>query len=551
MRSIFRLAIVALIACGSPSSTPDASVGFSHGALGGIPGGGFVPPTKVSEGSTISGLIVGDVAVAASSTSLTNGSMTDDGTYVTIDGMKLKTCSQTISSGASLVNLTIPDGCGVLLLTDNVSSFDVPLVGIAPPASGVRSVWIINVGPDNIELYAKNTNATAVNWQLEGDFVTWYQTAGVAYQYVYDTTNSFWTVVGISADVGEFNVNGPLTVSANVFGTGEFEWSASSYSLVLNYALAGDDYIRAFNASTGTIHIGDGTANGTASVVIGDPTTAIHIDSASGPTISSGSGAPSGSCVSGSVYLQTSGSVGFNACISSAWNAFANASGGHQFLGEQVFTASGTYTPTSGAHAIIVTMIGGGGGGGGAQFGSTNAACGGGGGGGTIVTFTLIPGGAIATSTITIGTGGTAGASSGGQGGTGGDTTFLTPIVGGTTYTAKGGVGGLGTTATAATGAAEGGFVPTTGSTGPTGARFGGERGGHCIWTNGTSAGIAAGAGADSPYGTGGFGPVGSTGTGQPALGQGAGGGGGASTSGVGHTGGAGAGGIVVIDEFN
>lgn len=106
----------------------------------------------------------------------------------------------------------------------------------------------------------------------------------------------------------------------------------------------------------------------------------------------------------------------------------------------QTFTASGTYTPTSGMKYCLVFSTGGGGGGGGVDSSSNSSgivAVGGGGAGGTCIE--LFSAATIgANQTVTVGAGGTAGAATGGNGGNGGDTTF------GALHTATGGEGALG-----------------------------------------------------------------------------------------------------------
>lgn len=108
-------------------------------------------------------------------------------------------------------------------------------------------------------------------------------------------------------------------------------------------------------------------------------------------------------------------------------------------LAMQVFTASGTYTPTPGMTQCVVLSTGAGGGGGGADSdGSSHAGAGGGGAGGTCIE--LFSAATIgASQTVTIGAAGSAGSTAGGNGGAGGNTTF------GALHTANGGSGGVGT----------------------------------------------------------------------------------------------------------
>jgi hypothetical protein len=164
---------------------------------------------------------------------------------------------------------------------------------------------------------------------------------------------------------------------------------------------------------------------------------------------------------------------------------------GIRTIAMQVFTANGTYTPTSGMKFCIAFGTGGGGGGGGVDGQSSGAdmASGGSAGATSIGLYTAAQIGA--SKTITIGAGGTAGSTSGGNGGTGGSTTISSSLM-----TATGGVGGNGTTSNqaappAATAAGTGGVLNLVGAPGHAGvagvnASFGfGGRGGASFWGGG------------------------------------------------------------------
>lgn len=107
-------------------------------------------------------------------------------------------------------------------------------------------------------------------------------------------------------------------------------------------------------------------------------------------------------------------------------------------VNQQVFTSSGTYTPTVGMKYCIIEAVGGGGGGGGSANGGAYSVSGGGGGGGgysrTVATAAAIG----ASQVVTIGAGGT-GAPIGNNPGTNGGDTSL-----GVICIAKGGSGGFG-----------------------------------------------------------------------------------------------------------
>src|SRR6266576_667956 len=206
----------------------------------------------------------------------------------------------------------------------------------------------------------------------------------------------------------------------------------------------------------------------------------------------------------------------------------------------QKFTASGTYTPTSGMLHCIIECVGGGGGSGGiANMGAgTGGSPGGGGAGGYSRTYSTAA--AIgASKTVTIGAAGAAGAGAGPTaGGAGGDTSV------GTLCIAKGGSGG----AAGASGGGGVGGVAGTGDVTGTGAPGGtgmnqaiitvttrGPNGGSTLWGGGGRESVAAGVAVPGDNGTG--------------FGSGA---GGWATQNVGGAanGNSGAAGLVIITEF-
>lgn len=209
------------------------------------------------------------------------------------------------------------------------------------------------------------------------------------------------------------------------------------------------------------------------------------------------------------------------------------------FLGLQVFTSSGTYTPTAGTTRIYVEAWGGGGAGGGVPaIGSGNVS--GGGGGAGAYSAKRIASGFSGVSYI-IGAAG-AGASNA-AGGNGGDTTFNSTAV-----VAKGGTGGPVGVLNTNVGFGAGGAA--SGGTGD--VKIDGQRGGNGV------AGTAR-----SASGTGGASPRGGAGAQNPGesssqllnglAGVTPGGGGGAAQAnitGAAGTGGNGGAGLIVIWEF-
>jgi hypothetical protein len=207
--------------------------------------------------------------------------------------------------------------------------------------------------------------------------------------------------------------------------------------------------------------------------------------------------------------------------------------------GFQVFTSSGTYTPSAGTRFQIVQGWGGGGGGGSTTNSATQSSAGGGGGSGGywIRRYNIVAG--SGTGTVTIGAAGVGG-SSGTSGGTGGSTVFTD---GTNVCTANGGFGG--------TGAGAGVFVNQGGApAGPgTGGTFNG-RGQPGLYGVSLALGAAGGGqGGSTAVGAGAVGLT-ITSTGQAGANGGGGAGGTTINNGGVVSGGAGGAGIVIITEF-
>ncbi|EKQ3859514.1 phage tail protein [Escherichia coli] len=200
-----------------------------------------------------------------------------------------------------------------------------------------------------------------------------------------------------------------------------------------------------------------------------------------------------------------------------------------RWLNTRVFTSSGTYTPTPGTKRIRVTITGGGGGGGGCKAISNNETFfgAGGGAGGTVITTLILTKDSYP---VTIGAGGAGGVSAT-NGLKGGDSSFGSVI-------APGGEGG-GKSGVTNTNGGNGG-VPSTG-----GINIIGGNGG-----DGQSGNIGvSGEGGTSYWGGGGRAGAGGGVSGK-AYGSGGGGAYDAGYSGTSMTGGKGAAGICIIEEF-
>jgi hypothetical protein len=212
----------------------------------------------------------------------------------------------------------------------------------------------------------------------------------------------------------------------------------------------------------------------------------------------------------------------------------------------QVFTGSGTYTPTSGMAYATFAMVGGGGAGGGAAGGASAAAAGGGGGGAEAAYGSFSAATAGAGLSITIGAGGTSG---GAAPGNAGGNTLISGIC-----ECAGGSGGGTSTASSSVSSASGGNGGTGGSGSVFDARIAGQ-GGFPAWTSGTILGNGgAGGSVGCGLGLGGKGRIAGSGSGGIAglagAGYGSGSGGGTAFGVANGSGVAGQPGIVIITEY-
>jgi hypothetical protein len=206
----------------------------------------------------------------------------------------------------------------------------------------------------------------------------------------------------------------------------------------------------------------------------------------------------------------------------------------------QTFTATGTYTPTSGMVYAQIECWGGGGGGGGTASASASTGSGGAGGGAGSPSLKISTAAAVgASQVVTIGAAGTAGASGNNAGGAGGDTSVGTLCIG------KGGSGGGGSAGSGSVTVGAGGVAGTGDVTGT------GMPGGGFPAINGAQ-GYGGNGGSATPVGAGGAAIMtATTATGNVGTGRASGGGGGASFNGNGAAAGAaGTAGYVKVTEY-
>jgi len=223
-------------------------------------------------------------------------------------------------------------------------------------------------------------------------------------------------------------------------------------------------------------------------------------------------------------------------------SAAITASGLITQVAVQVFTASGTYTPTSGMKYCDVYVTASGGGGGGAAAGASGvAAAGGGGAGGTSIKWGVTAAAVGASQTVTVGAGGAGGVAGGNNGSPGAVSSF------GAIITTLAGLGGLaGSNQTVACYPILGGAGGGQGSGGS--INIGGGAGGFSV-LNGVNVLLCSGNGGASYWGGGGL-SVNTSAAGNAGVAYGSGGGGAGATVTTNRAGGAGAPGIVVVLEY-
>lgn len=210
---------------------------------------------------------------------------------------------------------------------------------------------------------------------------------------------------------------------------------------------------------------------------------------------------------------------------------------------KQVFTSSGTYTPSTGMLCCIIECVGGGGGGGATVGSGTGGRGGGGGGSGSYSRKYATAADIGASKTVTIGALGAGGSAGANAGAAGGDTSVGTLCIG------KGGGGGNYNDQSGGYGEGGAGGAAGTGDLTPAGSK-----GTPGFGASITTVVVAGGSGGGSFFQSNGLGSQalsGSNNAGGAAGGYG-GGGGGAATCGVASNaaGGNGSAGIVIITEF-
>jgi hypothetical protein len=218
-----------------------------------------------------------------------------------------------------------------------------------------------------------------------------------------------------------------------------------------------------------------------------------------------------------------------------AGDLFLRTENAGRYLGQQIFVANGTYTPSVGCTRAVVELMGGGGGGGGTPVSTGSFCASPSGGGGCYARKTINN---PTPTAISIGAAGTSGTGAGGNGGT---TSF------GGVFSALGGAGGaVGTAGNIYATAGGAGGAVSAGSD----ISFTGDPGGMTLVMS--AAVIAGGNGGSGLNGAGAGRGAAGTNNGGPANTNSGGGGGGSCSVNSGTTvGGAGAAGICIITEYS
>lgn len=425
-----------------------------------------------------------------------------------------------IGSGALTVTGTPMTNTLTISESGAVATSYVEDSGVAVPVGGILN--IVGIG--------------GLQTSGSGAFVSIGTNGSLASQFVTDsgTATTAGETIFISGGTGVTTSGAGNIVTINAASSVATTFAADSGT-----ATPASNIIHVSGGSTGLTTLGSGSTvslAGTLNVAYGgtgDTTFTTYAPVCGGTTTT-------GALQSAATGIATAGFV-LTSNGSSVLPSWQSVSLGAFAVNIQIFTTSGTYTPTAGMSYCTIEMVGGGGAGGGAAMtGASNISLGAGAGAGEYAKGVFSAATIGASQTVTIGAAGTA--NTGSAGGNGGNTSV------GTLISAFGGIGGN----TAASGSASA-AAGSPGGTGGSGGSYryqgqfgGGSNGSYLLFFFG-------GAGGNSPFGAGGQDVLAARPAvpGVSALGYGAGGGAAVSYDAEpAQAGGAGSAGLVVITEY-
>lgn len=421
------------------------------------------------------------------------------------------------------------------------------ITGVAGGSDGLVKVLLNTGSANNLVLVDGSASSTAANRFALGSNITIAPNQGCILRY--DGTLSRWTAMGVfvSSGGGGGGTVTSLTPSSGLAST--ITAAAPGSAISSSGSLYAAKVVNAQTGTTYTVLDGDRakcvTFSNTASIAVTLPQAGASSEFQSGwfsEFVNLNYGAvtitPTTSTINGqsSAVLQR----GQSARVFSDGSNYSAATA-RPNVAVQVFTSSGTYTPTPGMSYCEIRCLGAGGGGGGVAGSASQMRMAGGGGAGSLSLKIATAAAIGASQTVTIGAGGSGGSAGANNGTSGGDTSVGSLCIG------KGGSFGAGTST-----AGGGGTGGVAGTGDITGTGMNGQSGNYTDTTDSLLVnGAIGGSSICGGGGRGGSASGGSANAGTAGAGYGSGGGGATATKVASNAaGGAGTGGLVWIIEY-
>lgn len=508
----------------------------------------------VTNGLTATGSVSNDFSGSTGTFKTSTGANQLSGAVTITDAA---TPSLTTSAGKTNTGFIQINGktSGAFKIITADATLETVTLSLAAQTSGNATLTIPDMAGSNKTIaFTTGTVTTATN--LAGGLANEvpYQTGAGATSFTSAASQYNVLVGGVSGapNFGQVNlaqsaaVTGVLPVANG--GTNASTASITSFNNITGYTASGATGTTSTNlvfSGSPTI-VGTFTVSGTSPVIVtaaGQTNTGVvQINGKTSGALAISTADATGQQLNLMCNAQTVGSATLSIPNLAGTNAtLALTSGTVATVKQQIFTTSGTYTPSAGMLYCIVRLTGGGGGSGGVAGNVSGVSASSGGAGGGYAEIVLSATTIGASQTVTIGAGGTAGVAGNNFGGTGGTTSLGTLAV---ATGGSGGVGGVSRSVLIFVGASGLGGIGTTGTI----LLSGQPTPGYAVNPTGSS---VAGFGGASIFGFGGYAqdtPNGD-GPGHAGLigGGGAGGALGSTTDGTGSVGGAG---IIIIDEY-